>query len=137
MPPARALHEWRKLKKWRVAGFEPASALSYQSARIYCFKGGLADYNAACRGRCMGKKRRRKNGGRSDSNRRAFAPAGAPAYILKEKGRLRRRLPGQMYLNEKGERKNGGRSDSNRRAFAPAEAPACFASFNLCLYYTT
>lgn len=60
MPPARALHEWRKLKKWRVAGFEPASALSYQSARIYCFKGGLADYNAACRGRCMGKKRRRK-----------------------------------------------------------------------------
>jgi hypothetical protein len=85
----------------------------------------------------MGKKGEEKNGGRPDSNRRAFAPAGAPAYILKEKGRLRRRLPGQMYLNEKGERKNGGRSDSNRRAFAPAEAPACFASFNLCLYYTT
>lgn len=137
MPPARALHEWRKLKKRRVAGFEPTSALSYQSVRIYCFKGGLADYNAACRGRCMGKKGEEKNGGRPDSNRRAFAPAGAPAYILKEKGRLRRRLPGQMYLNEKGERKNGGRSDSNRRAFAPAEAPACFASFNLCLYYTT
>ena len=38
---------------------------------------------------------------------------------------------------KKGEEKNGGRSDSNRRAFAPAEAPACFASFNLCLYYTT
>ena len=56
MPPARALHEWRKLKKRRVAGFEPTSALSYQSVHIYCFKGGLADYNAACRGRCMGKK---------------------------------------------------------------------------------
>ena len=40
MPPARALHEWRKLKKRRVAGFEPTSALSYQSVHIYCFKGG-------------------------------------------------------------------------------------------------
>ena len=29
-----------KVEKRRVAGFEPTSALSYQSARIYCFKGG-------------------------------------------------------------------------------------------------
>lgn len=138
MPPARALHEWRKLKKRRVAGFEPTSALSYQSVHIYCFKGGDWQTITPPAGADVWvKKEKKKNGGRPDSNRRAFAPAGAPAYILKEKGRLRRRLPGQMYLNEKGERKNGGRSDSNRRAFAPAEAPACFASFNLCLYYTT
>ena len=76
MPPARALHEWRKLKKRRVAGFEPASALSYQSARIYCFKGGgLADYNAACRGRCMGKKEKKKMaGGRIRTDERLPLP---------------------------------------------------------------
>ena len=100
MPPARALHEWRKLKKWRVAGFEPASALSYQSARIYCFKGDWQTITPPA-GADVWVKKEKKKWRAVGSNRRAFAPAGAPAYILKEKGRLRRRLPGQMYLNEK------------------------------------
>ena len=65
-----------KVEKRRVAGFEPASALSYQSARIYCFKGGgLADYNAACRGGCMGNKEKKKMaGGRIRTDERLPLP---------------------------------------------------------------
>lgn len=63
MPPARALHEWRKLKNGGWPDLNRRVRSPTKAPAYIALRGGLADYNAACRGGCMGKKEKKKMAG--------------------------------------------------------------------------